>query len=315
MASKVKAPAGGWDKYVSDLVRYVEEHPGFTARNKNLDELKSRRFGLKEPHVPKEFKDKVSGSFKSPFIFDILRRAPGLTSTTLPVPKVIPLEVGQKAQENSSKRENWLKYAYELMDKQGSTYLKIMDALAANGLTCWKAILDKHTWAAPERGESESSDDYLARVKGHKRSHFPFVWEHVPTETCYPRYDEKGLSYVLQITKDSARRLAYKYGLSRGQDGKWTRKRTAYDAENWTNDEAKFVEYWDRNVFVYMVDDFVVKVGEHGYGEVPYFFAALTVTSASEIEYQHFGLAHPLMSLQDNFDEFVSMLRTITESQ
>ncbi len=108
--AKEKAPSGGWEEYISRLVSYVEGEQGFTKRNEKLKEQRDRRFRRHAPSIPAEYA-KVATEFRSPFIFDILRRAPGLTSAEHPTPKVIPISAAAKAQENSSLRERWLKYA------------------------------------------------------------------------------------------------------------------------------------------------------------------------------------------------------------
>lgn len=301
--AKEKAPSGGWEEYISRLVSYVEGEQGFTKRNEKLKEQRDRRFRRHAPSIPAEYA-KVATEFRSPFIFDILRRAPGLTSAEHPTPKVIPISAAAKAQENSSLRERWLKYAYRRMDKGGNTFARIMDALAADGQAVWKVIVDKHRWAAPRRAKDEGADDYLDRVDKHHKANFPFVWEHITTDTVYPLYDERGLAEALIITTDSGSRLARKFGLGYNRDGEWVKG----DGETEPPSNARFIEYWSRERFGYMIDNTLIKTGRHDYGQVPIFSASLSETSAPGIEDQHFGLAWPLIPLQDYVDSMMTML-------
>ncbi|MCK9601021.1 MAG: hypothetical protein M0R06_18405 [Sphaerochaeta sp.] len=301
---KDKAPSGGWEQHILGLVRYIEGNEGFTKRNEKLKEQRDRRFRRHAPQIPEEYK-KTAAEFRSPFIFDILRRAPGLTSAEHPTPKVIPISAGSDAQENSSKKEKWLKHAYRRMDKGGQTYNKIIDAMVADGMAVWRVIVDKHTWAVGRRKKDESSDDYLTRVKEHHKANFPFVWEQVPGDTVYPFYDEKGLEKVLVITTDSGARLAKKFHLGYNADGEWV---FGGEGDNPPPETARFIEYWDRDTFGYMIDNTLVKVGDHDYGQVPFFFASLGDTSAPNVEDQNFGLGWPLMPLQDYEDSMMTML-------
>ncbi len=303
--AKEKAPVGGWSEYIDSLVQYVEgDSSGFVARNKKIEEQRDRRFMKRDPHVPTEY-EKTATKFKSPFIFDICRRAPGLTSSELPTPKVTPYKLGREAQDNSTKREKWLKACYVRMDRGSNTFLQIMDALAADGMAVWKVILDKHSWAAPARNDGEDAKAYAERATEHHRKNFPFHWEQVSIDTVYPFYDENGLAELLQITKEDPRRMARKYGLVPTRDGKLVKGRTAAEGASWPT-ECKFIEYWNREWFVYKVDDVEVKRGRHGYERVPYFFAPLTRTSSRREDEKFYGLGFPLMSLQDTLDSLIT---------
>lgn len=303
--AKENVPIGGWEGYVNDLVSYVEKDPGFQARNTKIREGRDRRFRKQRVKIPEEYR-RISSEFKSPFIFDILRRVPGLVATTLPTPKVRPYTEGASAQKNSSLREDWLRYGSVRMDKDCSTFFKIIDAIGADGCGCWKTLLDRHMWGAyGPKGDKESDGEYNKRVSEYHRAHWPIFREHVVTDTVYPLKDENGIGQVLQITKDSGAVLARKYGLSFTKDG-WVKGRDSY-AEN-PPDQAKFIEYWNREYFVYMVDDLIVKKGRHNYGDVPYFFAPLGETSSPKIEDQYFGLGWVMEPLCDKFDSFMTAL-------
>jgi hypothetical protein len=304
--AKENVPSEGWEKYVNDLVAYVEKDAGFQARNTKITDGRKRRFCQQPVKIPEEYR-KITSEFRSPFIFDILRRVPGLAATTLPTPKVRPYSDSMKAQEESSMREKWLEGSSIKMDRDCTTFFKIIDALGADGCGCWKIILDRHTWGKyGPKEEDESDGDYTKRVKEYHKANFPIYREHVVTETVYPLRDENGLAEVLQITVDSGAKLARKYNLSYTRGGEWVKGKNGDAIDPPMN--AKFIEYWNREYFVYMVDDIVVKKGKHGYGEVPYFFASLGETSSPNIEDQYFGLGWPLEQMSDKFDSFMTML-------
>jgi hypothetical protein len=288
--------------YIKELVSFVEKDADFQERDARIHELNERRFCKRAPKIPAEFR-KTASDYRSPFIFDVLRRAPGLTSTVLPTPKVTPLKSGPKAQENSSLREEWLKAAYIRMDRENTIYHRIMDSLSADGCACWKVITDKHTWASvTARKKDETEEEYLERVGEHRKQHFPFYWEHAPISTVYPFYDENGLCEVLQITRQSAARVAKRYGITKDSNKSWRKGKRGDIPQG----ECKHIEYWSRTEFAYQVDDFLVGKGKHEYKRPPYFIAPLVVTGSGNPATDFYGLAWPMIYLQDIFDTLIT---------
>lgn len=286
--------------YVNSLVKFVESDPGYQERNLRIDQQNERRYCQKKPQVPEEYAV-TSTDFRSPFIFDVLRRAPGLTSTKMPTPRVLPIKTGSKAQDNSTLREQWLKGAYRRMERGTPIYHLIMDSLSGDGCAIWKCILDKHLWAAPDREDGESDTEYLERTGEHRRANFPFYWEHVPAKTFFPIPNESNpYAEVLIITQQSGAALAKRYGLS-VMNGKWVKGKKGEIPVG----EAKFVEYWGETEWCYMVEGIIVKQGEHEYGKPPFFVAPLTVTT-DEPAKQFYGLAWPMMYLQDTLDSLIT---------
>ena len=295
-------------EHIQRRITQVTSDEGFTRRNERIEDIRSRRFGEHKVAIPKPYQTTAT-EFRSPDIYDVLRRAPGITTASMPIPKVKPRKSGIQAQENSSLYERWLKEAWLVMDSRSQTFLRLLDALYADGAAVGKIILDRHLWgAAGKKGRREDKEAYLARVKDHRRENFPFFWEHVPTETYYPIYDEDGLAEVLQITERDAYTLAQKYGLMLDGSGKMAKGDASSRYQDFPN-TATFIEYWDRDQFCYMVDETVVREpADHGYGRPPFFEAQLNITSSPKTEHQYMGLAAPLIGVSDFKSSFTTMM-------
>ena len=287
--------------YINSLVKYVENDSEYKARNDRIASVEQRRFMQRKPLMPTEYEKKVT-EFRSSFIFDILRRAPGLTSVQFPEPKVTPLKSGPEAQINTSLREQWLKAAYVRMDRDSNIYHKLMDAFFAKGAAVWKVIVDKHRFANPEKDTDEKDADYLDRSEEHRRKNFPFYWEPINYECYYGFNDDDGLCEALIITKQSKMRLAKKYNIHPDAEGHWSRGAP----DDTLTGDAKFVEYWSRTKYAYLVEDIIVGKGEHDYDRVPIFVAPMTMTSSTDKANECFGLADPLVPMQDAFDDLVT---------
>ncbi len=295
-------PTGGWEGYIKDLAQEVETT--YRDRNVRHEMVHNHRMMKIGPKLPEKFT--TSGvEFRAPLVFDLLRRIVAIINM-MPVPKRIPLDsVSAEAQKNSSLIENWLMRFYETLF--GSSYEVIKDALCADGMAVFKVILDRHKWGGIEREENEDADVFNNRVTNLHRANMPFELEHIASSTYYPVDD--GSEEVLEITQRYARPLARQYGLV-PFDGKLVKPRElgpkgatagAYHST------SKFIEYWNKTHYVYMVDETIVDEGDHDYGRPPYFAAFATMTSSKDPSEQGISFAYPLIPLQQGVNEAVTM--------
>ena len=297
--------------YILEARNYVERR--FEGRNTRIDNVFQRRHQLKEPWVADAFK-KYHIDYRSPLVKDTIRRAQSIISSSFPIPHVIPVKAGVKAQDNASKRERWLATAYLKMDRGKNVWNRIIDSLVADGEAVWKVYLRTHRWSISQ-GDS-SDDDYLDKITKARRAHFPFGWDHVPTSTYYPlSSDNDGLAEVLEITRREAFPLFSQYDLKQGPNG------GIFQIENIGNvmvsggndwngipDTVEFIEYWNRTHYYYIVEGVIVESGEHNYGRPPYFHAQFNLTSSHDPKYETEGIADVMLRVQDAEDTFMTTL-------
>jgi hypothetical protein len=293
MKSKPKqAPEGGWENYIATLA--TNARTNYSRRNEIIREVRKHRMMEYEINVPEKFKT-MAEEIKLPFTFDILRRAIAILSDSIPNPKRVPLDESDKA--NSSVIEDWLSESYNAMSSFDPVYSKITDALPTDGIGVWKVCLDMHDFSSAIQDDTETSDEYLKRDVKTKRAHFPFSWEHIDSLSYHPigngRYE------VLEITKRECLPIArqYKMGLS---DGKLTKKRTTSNKAvdvSWPSD-CEFIEYWNEDIYIYMVDGEMVEWGEHFYGRPPYFCATASTISDGDPAHSAISFAFPIISLE-----------------
>ena len=320
MAKRVEeaTPPGGWVEYINEMVRVLEEK--YKGRNQRIEDVFKRRARLIAPQVPPAFKERAANvEMRLPLVQDLIRRVVGLVGTHLPEPTVVPTdEASVRSRENSSLREKWLQAAYDRMNEQVDTFGQIVDALAADGQAVWKVRLQKHLWAAHGvRKKGEGPDDYQRRVVRHRRDNFPFVWEHVATQSYLPVPDgEGGLAEVYEVSLREALPLAWKFNLVPGSDGKLVMGEPAFRptqglavplAGGGYPQQVRFIEHWTKDSYRYMVDDEIVAKGNHSYGRPPYFHALGGVTSIKDPAYQGISIADPLLSLQDVLDALITI--------
>ena len=296
--------------YILEARKYVERKYG--GRNERIQGVFDRRYQLHEPFVAEAFK-KYGIDYRSPLVRDTIRRAQSIISASFPIPHVIPVKTGIRAQDNASKREKWLATAYSKMDRGRNVFSRIIDALVADGEAVWKVYLRTHRWSIDPKHD-ESDNDFLNRVEETRRAHFPFAWDHVLTTTYYPlSSDNDGVAEVMEITRREAFPVFEQYNLRQRSDG------SIYQLENIGDvvsdndmgtypDSVQFIEYWNRTHYYYMVDDFVVEEGEHNYGRPPYFHATFNLTSSHDPKYATEGIADVMLRVQDAEDTFVTTL-------
>ena len=299
-------PPGGWADYIDQMAKSLEEK--FRGRNERIRDVFLRRARLIAPHVPPAFKERAANvEARLPLVQDLIRRVVGLVGTHMPEPMVIPTDAASvKSRSNSSLREEWFAAGYERMNEQKDVYGQIVDALAADGQTVWTCMLKKHQWAGHGgRKKGEEAEDYQRRVGRHRQDNFPFVWEHISTQTWYPVYDDEGLSEVYEITQRETLPLAWKFNLV--PDGSElvvgdVNVRPSDVSLGSYPDRVRFVRHWTREGYVYLVERTPVAQGTHDYGRPPYFHALGGATSIHDPAYQGISIADPLLSLQDMMD-------------
>ena len=258
--------------YVKALVKRLESK--YQGVHNMIFDVRRRRYQKQRPYIPSTFA-KTAQVVLTPLVFDFINRSVALLGAVMPIAHVTPVKDGPDAQKNSSQRERFFNEGvYPRMEEMNPTHRKVIDAIVADGMGVWKIIPERYKWGEiVPRDDQESEDAWLLRWKEHKRKHFPFYREHIATETFYPVFDEEGLAEVCEVTQRETLPLARKYNLEgNGQGG--VRRRGDEHIGAVTGDEGlpnsvKFIEYWSREYFMYIVDDEVLKVGENDCGIVP----------------------------------------------
>ena len=286
------------------------------GRNWKIRDLYEHRYGRYDVKIPDAFRVTAS-EYKSPLIRDIIRRAVAITND-FPRPMVRPRKrLGVKAQENASLREKWAAGWLECANRAKDVWGMIRDSAAADGAGVWKVLFREHYWTSYGlRKQGESANEYNSRVQEHREMHFPFVWEHVETSSFYPvAEDEDGLCEVLEITRRETLPMMQKYGLDWDTTAKkfisGTRGVGLVQKEpgDWgaLPDTVEFIEYWNREVFCYLVAGVIVKAGRHDYGRPPYFYALAATTGSKNPTDQYESIATPLIPIQNFQDSFATI--------
>jgi len=295
--------------YVKSLTSYQKIK--MQSRNNKIQDMYDHRYGRHSVAIPDAFRATAS-EYKSPLIRDIIRRAVAITND-FPEPRVHPRKkLGPKSQENSSLRERfaagWLRCANRSKDVWGM----IRDDAATAGCAVWKVIFREHYWTSYGlRRDGETAQLYNKRVQEHRQEHFPFIWEHVETSTWYPvAEDEDGLCETLEITRRETLPMMNKYGLQFTQ-GRFSKGvgQVLKEPGDWSTmpDTVEFIEYWNRNIFCYIVAGVMVKAGYHDYGRPPYFYAMASTTGSKNPVDQYESIATPLVAIQDLQDSFTTI--------
>ena len=318
---KAPLPPGGWSDYILSMSTVLEDK--FQKRNQVFKDIHDRRYMLKSPNIPEVFR-KTASEFRAPLVWDFVRRCVAIITPEIPSPKVISPRLGVETEKKSSKIEKWLSAAYYKMDDNNGIYKILVDALVEQGTAVWKALPNRKTFLAFQRGEDEDDDTYNEKVDHYRKVNFPFSWEHVPTDTWYP-IDEYGRKEALEISKRETLPLAMKYnlipdgrgGLTNGDPKTIGQRVPDYPTSSYPS-TTTFREYWkaaeldDRGnltqgTFIYMADKTIIKVGKHNYLNTPYYVAEANRTSSKDTAERALSLVYPLLNLQDNMDA----LRTI----
>ena len=302
-----KTPPGGWGPYILDQVKRAQVK--YAGRNKRIDDVFQRRFNLIEPRIPKNYKT-IAESWKVPLVRRLLRSSQALMAANLPTPKRVPTNPeSPKSREAADLIEKWLTAAYGKMGLRA--FAQLTDALPADGEAVLKATLRTHRWGDVKRAPGEAAERYNERVETARRQRFPFVWEHVATSTYLPiDQDVDGVSEALEVTFREPRAIGAQYGLAPGQKGKLTKLSEVGQVvrENAWPRACRWIEFFDRDGhFVYMADDEVVREGEHNYGRVPFYNPKFSVTSIHDPAYETEGIADPLLLLQDQICEALTI--------
>lgn len=295
--------------YVRSLVSYQKRK--MLPRNQKIKDMYDHRYGRHSVRIPDAFR-KTASEYRSPLIRDIIRRAVAITND-FPRPKVVPRKrLGVKAMENASLREAWMGIWLTCANRSKDTWGMIRDDAATSGCGAWKVIFKQHYWSSYGlRKYDESAKDYNKRVKEYHAEHFPFVWEHVESSSFYPvAEDERGLCEVLEITRRETLPMMKKYNLNYA-NGQFSRGvgQVMKEPGDWTSlpDTIEFVEYWDREVFCYLVAGVMVKAGRHDYGRPPYFYGMASTTGSKNPVDQYESIATPLIPIQDLQDSFTTI--------
>tara|TARA_R100000049_G_C1950214_1_gene97465 strand:+ start:893 stop:2614 length:1722 start_codon:yes stop_codon:yes gene_type:complete len=292
------------DQLIHQYLETLEEplKQQFEKREQRIDDVYTRRMMLREAEIPAAFKE-TNKPFHSPLIFDYLRSVVALMAKSYPIPKVVPQKPGQKAQETSSKIEEWLTAAYKRMAVRENIYPLIVDALAADGGGAWKIVLRKDEWLS-RRQKNESNAEYLERIDSLRYKQFPFHWEHIPTASYFPSYDEEGLATVLTIQSRVSIDIAKRFRLLPDSSGNLVK--VGGDTANPFPSSVEYKELWTRDHYAYLVGDEVMQSGKHSYGEVPFFNAVSSVCSSGKPADQGISLAYPLISIQDQIEDIMT---------
>lgn len=286
-------------KYVEDLAGHLErqDQPDSDA----YEAVEERRFMRKLPQVPKQF-EKTAVKAQSGAIYETMRRSVAIMAAAFPVPKVTPIGIGKQDQANSSKREKWLAAAWRKLDTDNGVYAKTLDSVMGGRGTI-KILVKRKEWGVLQN-EDEDADKYLSRRKAYHRMHFPFQWEHVDFRTYHEVNDGDGLCEVVEITTRDTLPLMRQYSLAYNNEGKLRRvPRRGWSAPEGTyQSQTRFIEYWNRNVWMRLIDGEIVEQGSHPYGRPPYFSCYSGHTSSKRKGEEHPSFAYSLIHAQDLLD-------------
>lgn len=289
-------------EYIKELQSHLKTK--FQTRDTRIEEIRKARSGTEPPWIPPEHaaKNRVE-PFIYRLVWDYLRRATSILGTEFPSPTVHPNEA--KDQANSTKREAWLSAAYPRLFKNDA-YAQGLDALVETTEAWWKVWEARHGWSAGTRQEGESNTEYVERVSRYQQAHFPFRAEHVDSATVRPIFDNEGLAEVLEVTKREALPIARQFTLSYEVGAGWRKGRFGEKITG-TPATLEWVEYWNRDEYVYLADGEIIRRGRHSYGRVPYFYARSIITSSKDPSDLGMGFAYPLITLQKTLSSIITM--------
>lgn len=273
----------------------------FESRNDRHQTIQDHRTRNIDVYIPAKFKDATSYNitpYKSPLIADTIRRMVSILAASIPIPKRHPLSDSQKNLEISSLIEEWFTSALRM--GKASVFTKFIDSFVAAGIGVYEVTRDKHAWGGLKKGESESADSFNERVKLHHKMYFPFNIKNVHPSTFYPVGD--GVSEAIVITKRRAMPVARHYGL-KIVDGKFALGNIEDSGSDWPK-TVNYIEYWNEDEYVYIVEDYVVDRGKHDYGRTPFFYAPASLTY--DLSDQGLSYVEYLVPLQEALNEAVT---------
>ena len=290
--------------YIAELNAVLSEK--YTQRNTNIELIRSYRMMRQEVDIPDAYRKNVT-VYRSPIIYDYLRRAAAIFGDEYPQPKVLPAKPGVSAQAKSSLIEKWLMAFYQYMNRKRPLLPYLKDAIVADGAAVWKILLDWHAWGdIPTKDKGEKAETYNRRVSQARQGVIPIKWEPIRPETFYPVYGIDGLEEALEVSKRELLPLVRKYGLKTDYNSRLSRYGEKLPNAKETCD---FIEWFNGEEFAYLVDGEIIRRGKHNYGRVPYFEAHATTTSSTLPEDQWLSFAHPILPLVAQVDTLVTVFQ------
>ncbi len=280
----------------------------FKVRDTRNAEVYSHRMMTNKITIPDAYKVNVPIPYRSDLIHDYLRRVQAIFGHETPTARVEPSRPGEKAQALSSHIEDWWMALCRKLSKQNNILPLLYDSIPATGGAVWKILLKTDSWLdVPERGENEEAETYNKKVREHRQGIFPFVWDHVPTNTFYP-YEVNGiLKETLEITKRETFDLARKYDLTVTIDGKVKKVGDRVGDSSGMQSSSlpetcEFMEWFDDEYYAYLIDGEIVRWDKHHYGQPPYLYATSNANASRFAEDQWLSFAYPLVSIQDGLE-------------
>ena len=256
----------------------------FKDDDEQIDEMRSVRF-LEEPvPIPDELRT-VSVEVRDPSITDEIQRVVATLSLNDAAIQCVG-EEGETAERNRTLREHWTK---EVLHQAGRvepglpTEKSAIDACVGDGGAWTKLLFVPDTWE--ERygytlAEFNDDEDAFeeATEKSKREAGQPFIWKSVDPRSVYPLWDGTKLAEVIEVTKRPALTTLRRYG-AKIERGRILPAVSPSDSRSSAVQEIDFVEHWTETHVRYELqygkssfssNEMLI---EHGYGQVPYFYA------------------------------------------
>lgn len=271
------------EQYVRELKGTLQSH--YQNDDAQIDEMRGVRF-LEEPvPIPEELIT-VAVEVRDPTITDeIARVVATLTLNDAGIQCVG--EEGDKAEKNRTLREKWTKEILHIAGRREPgipTEKAAVDACVGDGGAWTKLLFTPDTWEVrygmkldDYSGDPDKFDEVTEDEK--KNAGPPFIWKSVDVRSVYPVWSGGRLTEMIEVTKRPTLPLLRQYG-ARIDRGRILPARSESDTRSsGSTQELEFVEYWNDKYVAYVLvsgkSAFMTEemVFEHGYGQVPYFYA------------------------------------------
>jgi len=277
--------------------------------------MRELRFMERPVYVPPSYTASTV-EIRTPLFNDLVQRLAGALSINPPQIKVPPRPKGDASanQRLSSKLEKWTTAFLGQIEHQENDrlYYRFLDYLCGDGHAVMKLVHREDFWDGyPTLEEYKNDNTAYQRARDNFKTDapLPFSLKVLDPLTVYPRWSEKGLEEVLEVTKRPKIYVAKRFNVGAwGQDGSpLIGQNFAVDAQINMSGECEFWERWDHEYVEFYINGKLVDYKEHGYKRVPYFIALGTQTSSSNPAHEGLSVGHQLKHLIPALDSLLTM--------
>jgi len=284
-------------------------------RDKAIKDMRELRFMRTNPQIPAAY-ESSSQKVRTPLIYDLITRVVSILAHVPPIFSVPELGPPGVEKERIEKLELWSNWLLPMLIRQTGRdfYRMFIDSLGAYGHGALKFLWAPDMWKGyPKRNADEGDDDYNKRAECYaKGAKLPFYCRDVHPLTIFPVFSETGLVEVFEVTDRERVDLDTDLRQLTERGGAEYKLGEAYPESgmpSYAAGSVTFIEHWTPRYLSYMVEDKIVFQKEHGYNQVPYFYAHGQGTCEMAPHEAGMSVAFALQDLVPLMDQLLTMLQ------